>query len=167
MSALQLRDGSLVDVLRDAIAFNGVPPGDIELELTESTLMDAAEQTLVQLHALKALGVMLSIDDFGTGFSSLNYLNRFPIDKLKIDRSFVHKMLGDPTDMAIARAIIGLGHTLGLRVVAEGVERREEADTLRAAQCDELQGYLIARPMPASRLAAWIEHDSRMGAASI
>jgi diguanylate cyclase (GGDEF)-like protein/PAS domain S-box-containing protein len=166
MSALQLRDGDLVAVLRNALEFHGVPPADIEIELTESTLMDAAEQSLVQLHALKSLGVMLSIDDFGTGYSSLNYLNRFPIDKLKIDRSFVHKMLGDPTDMAIARAIIGLGHTLGLRVVAEGVERREEADTLRAARCDELQGFLIARPMPASRLAAWIEEHSRMGMAS-
>ncbi|WP_409166468.1 EAL domain-containing protein [Variovorax sp. H27-G14] len=156
MSALQLRDGDLVDVLRNAMALHGVPPGDLEIELTESTLMDGAEQTLVQLHALKSLGVMLSIDDFGTGYSSLNYLNRFPIDKLKIDRSFVHKMLGDPTDMAIARAIIGLGHTLGLRVVAEGVERQEEAQTLRAAHCDELQGYLIAKPMPAASLAAWI-----------
>jgi EAL domain-containing protein (putative c-di-GMP-specific phosphodiesterase class I) len=149
MSALQLRDGDLVAVLRNAIALHGVPPGDMEIELTESTLMDAAEQSLAQLHALKALGVMLSIDDFGTGYSSLNYLNRFPIDKLKIDRSFVHNMLGDPTDMAIARAIIGLGHTLGLRVVAEGVEQREEADMLRAARCDELQGYLFGRPMPA------------------
>ena len=160
MSALQLRDGGLLEVLRGAIALHGVSPGDLELELTESTLMDAAEQSLSQLQALKSLGVMLSIDDFGTGYSSLNYLNRFPIDKLKIDRSFIHRMLGDPTDMAIARAIIGLGHALGLRVVAEGVERREEADSLRAARCDELQGFLIARPMPPGKLAGWIEQAS-------
>jgi len=160
MSALQLRDGGLLEVLRGAIALHGVSPGDLELELTESTLMDAAEQSLSQLQGLKSLGVMLSIDDFGTGYSSLNYLNRFPIDKLKIDRSFIHRMLGDPTDMAIARAIIGLGHALGLRVVAEGVERREEADSLRAARCDELQGFLIARPMPPGKLAGWIEQAS-------
>lgn len=161
MSALQLRDGGLLEVLRGAIAQHGVSPGDLEIEITESTLMDAAEQSLVQLRALKSLGVMLSIDDFGTGYSSLNYLNRFPIDKLKIDRSFIHRMLGDPTDMAIARAIIGLGHALGLRVVAEGVERPEEADSLRAARCDELQGFLIARPMPPDKLAGWIAQASR------
>ncbi len=157
VSALQLRDEGLVGVLRGALEQHGVEPSDIEVELTESTLMEAGEQTLAQLRALKALGVLLSIDDFGTGYSSLNYLNRFPIDKLKIDRSFVHQMLDDPTDMAIARAIIGLGHALGLRVVAEGVENEKEAATLRAARCDELQGYLIARPMPAHALASWIE----------
>jgi len=108
------------------------------------------------LHALKALGVVLSIDDFGTGYSSLNYLNRFPIDKLKIDQSFVHRMLEDPTDLAIVRAIVGLGHTLGLQVVAEGVETPLEAGTLKAAGCDELQGYLIAKPMPPDELARWL-----------
>ncbi|MFM9426644.1 diguanylate cyclase (GGDEF)-like protein/PAS domain S-box-containing protein [Variovorax sp. GrIS 2.14] len=155
MSALQLRDSELIGVLRDAIEVNGVRPADIEIELTESTLMDSAEQTLAQLHALKSLGVLLSIDDFGTGYSSLNYLNRFPIDKLKIDRSFVHRMLDEPADLAIARAIIGLGHTLGLQVVAEGVEKEQEAATLRGARCDELQGFYIAKPMPAQELATW------------
>jgi EAL domain-containing protein (putative c-di-GMP-specific phosphodiesterase class I) len=167
LSALQLRDGMLTGVLRDAMTAHGVVPSSIEIEITESTLMDAAEQSLTQLRALKSLGVQLSIDDFGTGYSSLNYLNRFPIDKLKIDRSFVHDMLDDPTDLAIVRAIVGLGHTLGLRVVAEGVESVEEAAMLQAAHCDELQGYLIAKPMPAAKLAAWIAQDSRMGAASI
>ena len=161
MSALQLRDDDLVEVLRDAIVRNGVSPADIEIELTESTLMDATDQTLGQLQALKAIGVLLSIDDFGTGYSSLNYLNRFPIDKLKIDRSFVHQTPDGRTDLAIARAIIGLGHTLGLRVVAEGVEHQHEADALRAARCDELQGYFIAKPMPANKLAAWMAQDHR------
>jgi EAL domain-containing protein (putative c-di-GMP-specific phosphodiesterase class I) len=109
-----------------------------------------------QLHAIKRLGVELAIDDFGTGYSSLNYLNRFPIDRLKIDRSFVRDMLEDPTDLAITRAIIGLGHTLGLKVVAEGVETDREAQTLRAWECDELQGYLFARPMPAQELSRWM-----------
>ena len=156
VSALQLRDGMLIGVLRDAMSAHGVLPSSIEIELTESTLMDAAEQSLTQLRALKSLGVQLSIDDFGTGYSSLNYLNRFPIDKLKIDRSFVHDMLDDPTDLAIVRAIVGLGHTLGLRVVAEGVESVEEAAMLQAAHCDELQGYLFGRPMPPEEIPDWI-----------
>ena len=159
MSALQLRDGGLVDTLRNAMQDNQVDPAHIEIELTESTLMDSAAQTLTQLHALKSLGVLLSIDDFGTGYSSLAYLNRFPIDKLKIDRSFIHQMLDDPTELAIARAIIGLGHTLGMRVVAEGVEREQEVETLREAKCDELQGFYFARPMAADALAAWVVRE--------
>lgn len=165
LSALQLRDPGLIDILRGAIERNGIDPGDIEIELTESTLMDSAEQTLAQLHALKAIGVQLSIDDFGTGYSSLAYLNRFPIDKLKIDRSFVHQMLEDPTELAIARAIIGLGHTLGLRVVAEGVEREQEAATLRAAKCDELQGFYFARPMAAEEMPGWLLRERPLSAA--
>jgi diguanylate cyclase (GGDEF)-like protein/PAS domain S-box-containing protein len=156
MSALQLRDPGLVDMLRDAMDDNRVDPAHIEIELTESTLMDSAAQTLRQLHALDALGVLLSIDDFGTGYSSLAYLNRFPIDKLKIDRSFIHQMLDDPTELAIVRAIIGLGHTLDMRVVAEGVEREQEAAMLREARCDELQGFHFARPMAADALGPWL-----------
>ena len=159
MSALQLRDAGLVDTLRNAMQDNQVDPAHIEIELTESTLMDSAAQTLTQLHSLKALGVLLSIDDFGTGYSSLAYLNRFPIDKLKIDRSFIHQMLDDPTELAIARAIIGLGHTLGMRVVAEGVEREQEVETLREAKCDELQGFYFARPMAADALAGWVVRE--------
>jgi diguanylate cyclase (GGDEF)-like protein/PAS domain S-box-containing protein len=156
VSVLQLRDGRLLDTMRDALERYALPPGAVELELTESTLMDNVQQTLSQLHAIKRLGVELAIDDFGTGYSSLNYLNRFPIDRLKIDRSFVRDMLEDPTDLAITRAIIGLGHTLGLKVVAEGVETEREAQTLRASNCDELQGYLFARPMSAHDLARWM-----------
>lgn len=95
----------------------------------------------------------LAVDDFGTGYSSLNYLNRFPIDRLKVDRSFVHDMLDDPTRHAIVRAIIGLSHTLGMRVVAEGVELDSVAATLQACQCDEFQGYLFAKPMSPSDFA--------------
>ena len=155
LSARQLRSDHLVDVVRDALQRNAVPPGMLELELTESMVMEDAEVNLRQMHALRALGVSLSIDDFGTGYSSLAYLNRFPIDKLKIDRSFVHTMLTDRTDRAITLAIIGLGHTLGLKVVAEGVEQIGEADLLREAKCDELQGYYYARPMPAGEIVAW------------
>ena len=156
VSALQLGDDALLETLRAALERHAVPPGAVELELTESTLMDRAEQTLARLHAIKRLGVALAIDDFGTGYSSLNYLNRFPIDRLKIDRSFVRDMFEDPADLAITRAIIGLGHTLGLRVVAEGVETEREAQTLRMAGCDELQGFLFTRALPAEALVSWL-----------
>jgi EAL domain-containing protein (putative c-di-GMP-specific phosphodiesterase class I) len=109
------------------------------------------------LRALKELGVVLSIDDFGTGYSSLTYLSRFPIDKLKIDRSFVYDMLNDASDRAITMAVIGLGQTLNLQVVAEGVELPEQARVLRAAGCDELQGFLFARPMAAGEMTAWMQ----------
>ncbi len=156
LSARQLRDDGLIEIVSTQLQRHRVPRGQLELELTESMVMDNAEGNLRQLHALRALGVGLAIDDFGTGYSSLAYLNRFPITKLKIDRSFVHDMLGDPTDRAITMAIIGLGHTLGLRVVAEGVELQGEAALLREAGCDELQGYLFGRPMCAADLDVWI-----------
>ncbi|MDQ7955071.1 MAG: EAL domain-containing protein [Pseudomonadota bacterium] len=156
LSAVQLRSGDLVPLLERSMHAHGVLAGQIELELTESTLMEDADQTLEQLHSLKALGVSLAIDDFGTGYSSLNYLNRFPIDKLKIDRSFVGRMLHDPSDLAIVRAIVALGHTLGLRVVAEGVEDAAQAHALREAGCDEFQGFHFARPLPGEALQAWM-----------
>jgi predicted signal transduction protein with EAL and GGDEF domain len=163
LSVLQLRDPHLESAIGASLARHGVSAGDIELELTESILMESVESTLNQLQALKDLGVMLSIDDFGTGYSSLTYLSRFPIDKLKIDRSFVHDMLDDPSDLAIIMAIIGLGQTLHLQVVAEGVELPEQARALCAAACDELQGYLYAPPMPAPEATAWIVRNGEQG----
>jgi diguanylate cyclase (GGDEF)-like protein/PAS domain S-box-containing protein len=160
LSAVQLSDESLIDALRASIDRHGISPSKLELEITESTLMQSVESYLPKLAAIRALGVKLSIDDFGTGYSSLNYLNRFPLDRLKIDRSFVHDMLDDPTDLAITRAIIGLGHTLGLRVVAEGVETQQEVNILRDAGCDELQGYFFARPLSPAQLAAWVDAQS-------
>ncbi len=156
VSALQLREPGLLQTLREALARHGLPPTWLELELTESTLMDVSAATLDRMNALRELGVRLSVDDFGTGYSSLNYLSRFPIDMLKIDRSFVQQMLDDEKDLAITRGIIALGHSLGLRVVAEGVESEEVAQALRQARCDELQGFLYARPMPAAELKRWL-----------
>ncbi|MEO8299004.1 MAG: EAL domain-containing protein [Burkholderiales bacterium] len=156
VSALQLRDGSLPHQLSEAMTTWGVPPDALEVELTESTLMDGAESILQQLRAVKALGVTLAIDDFGTGYSSLHYLNRFPIDRLKVDRSFVQDMLDDTTDHAITRAIIGLGHALGMRVVAEGVENARTVAALQDCGCDELQGFFYARPMLPLAFAAWM-----------
>jgi diguanylate cyclase (GGDEF)-like protein/PAS domain S-box-containing protein len=157
VSALQLRDAHLKAALGASLARHRVRAGDVELELTESILMESAGATLRELQALKSLGVQLSIDDFGTGYSSLTYLSRFPIDKLKIDRSFVHDMLDDPADLAIIMAIIGLGKSLGLEVVAEGVESAEQAAKLREAACDELQGYFFGRPMAAAEMGAWLD----------
>jgi diguanylate cyclase (GGDEF)-like protein len=156
VSSIQLRDVALPQILTHALERHGVDPAMVQLELTESFLMENALATVESLQRLKAIGVTLAIDDFGTGYSSLNYLHRFPIDKLKIDQSFVRDMLQDPADRAITQAIIGLGHALGMRVVAEGVEYEAEADLLRQSGCDELQGYLFARPMSALDLQTWL-----------
>jgi predicted signal transduction protein with EAL and GGDEF domain len=155
LSAAQMSDPHLVAKLKTSMETWRINAQKIEIELTESLLMEHVGSTIDLLRAIKALGVSLAVDDFGTGYSSLNYLHRFPIDKLKIDQSFVNDMLDDPNDLAITRAIIGLGHTLGLKVVAEGVEHIDEARMLAAAGCDELQGYLYSPPLPADEFIAW------------
>ena len=168
LSGIQLRKGGLLETLKAGLTQYEMPPHKLELELTETILMDSVESNLQQLLAFKELGVQLSIDDFGTGYSSLNYLKRFPIDKLKIDRSFVHAMLDDTAALAITKVIIGLGHTLGVKVVAEGVEQDDEARALRAAQCDELQGFFFAKPMPAADLLVWLaEHERAAQAVNV
>ncbi|QYG06459.1 EAL domain-containing protein [Janthinobacterium sp. PAMC25594] len=159
LSAIQLKSGTLVATLREVLREFPVTPGQIEFELTESILMDNVDDTIATLHAIKALGFALSIDDFGTGYSSLNYLCRFPLDKLKIDMSFVQDIHGSPQNLAVTKTIIGLGHTLGLTVTAEGVESAADADVLRHAGCDELQGFYFARPMPQARFMAWLAHS--------
>jgi len=156
LSAAQLADPELVQLVHQSIMRHGCDAAGLELEITESHLMADAVAANEKLLAIKALGLQLSIDDFGTGYSSLAYLKRFPIDKLKIDQSFVRDMLDDPADMAIVRAIVVLGHTLGLRVVAEGVEQIEQAEQLKQLGCDELQGYYFARPLTAQVLAQWL-----------
>jgi len=157
LSAAQLADPQLVPDLRRLLSRCGMPAQCLELELTESQLMENASTAQQQLAALKALGVQLSIDDFGTGYSSLAYLKRFDIDKLKVDKSFVRDMLTDAADMAITRAVIALGHTLGLKVVAEGVEDRATVHVLAALNCDELQGYHFSRALPVAALQNWAQ----------
>ncbi len=156
LSVAQLADPELESQLADVLAQTGMPPALLELELTESHLMDNPAAAQAKVAALKALGVRISIDDFGTGYSSLAYLKRFEIDKLKVDQSFVQGMLEDSADAAIVHAVIALGHTLGLNVVAEGVENLPTAQTLAALGCDELQGYCFSRPLAVHDFAAWV-----------
>ncbi len=156
LSAAQLADPQLVPDIAALLSRHGMPASCLELEITESQLMDNAGMAQGQLAALKQLGVQLAIDDFGTGYSSLAYLKRFAIDKLKVDKSFIRDMLASPADMAITRAIIGLGHTLGLQVVAEGVEDAATLRMLESLACDEVQGYLFSRALPPEALQRWV-----------
>ncbi|MGH9283044.1 MAG: EAL domain-containing protein, partial [Acidimicrobiales bacterium] len=146
LSARQFTDPDLVSMVADALARAGIPPRSLSLEITESVLMEEAEATTETLRALKQLGVCLSIDDFGTGYSSLSYLKRFPVDVVKIDRSFVGGLGVDPEDHVIVSAVVSLAHALGLEVVAEGVETALQLQELRRLGCDAAQGYLIGRP---------------------
>ncbi|MFZ6712682.1 sensor domain-containing protein [Undibacterium sp. TC9W] len=149
VSALQFQQANFVDSIAAALQEHDLQPQCIELELTESILIKDAEDALRKLEALAALGVKLAIDDFGTGYSSLSYLKRFPIYKLKIDRSFIDDLPGNESDIAIVTAIISLAHALKLRVIAEGVETLEQRDFLQQLQCEEMQGYLFAHAMSA------------------
>ena len=129
----------------------------LELELTESLSMDDPESTIQILRTLKRMGMVLSIDDFGTGYSNLNYLKRFPIDKLKLDQSFVRELISDPDDLAISRAVIAMAHTLRLRVIAEGVETEGQRSLLTRNGCDEMQGYLFSKPVDAATIAGYLK----------
>ncbi|GAA0700023.1 hypothetical protein GCM10009104_31100 [Marinobacterium maritimum] len=149
ISVLQFTRGNLEEAVVEALRESGIPPSMLELELTESVLLKEAEQALEVMNRLRALGVKMSIDDFGTGYSSLSYLKQLPVDKLKIDRSFVKDVTVDADDAAIAHAVISLAHILGLHVIAEGVENEEQLDFLRTRNCDQYQGYLFSRPLPA------------------
>lgn len=154
MSARQFRQEELAERIASVFASTGADPAHVILELTESMVMHDVDSTLVALRALKKLGVSLSLDDFGTGYSSLSYLRRFPIDELKIDRSFINDIHTNPDDAAIAGAIIAMARSLGLSVVAEGVEKNEQAALLSALGCNQVQGYYYARPLTVSAFAS-------------
>jgi EAL domain-containing protein (putative c-di-GMP-specific phosphodiesterase class I) len=124
--------------------------------------MQDVDQVIVQLEQLSELGVVLSIDDFGTGFSSLSYVKRLPVDRLKIDQSFVRDVMFDPSDRAIVSAVVNLAHSLGMNVVAEGVETAEQLECVRAAGCDEVQGYYCGRPMPAWQFEDFLRQGQRI-----
>ncbi len=148
LSPLQFRFSNLVKEVTDALQRSGLPPLRLELEITESFLLQEVDSTLKMLHNLRALGICISMDDFGTGYSSLSYLRRFPFDKIKIDRSFVQNIYEDRDGLTIVKAVIALGQSLRMNVVAEGVETDDQMDLLCRAGCEEVQGYLIGRPQP-------------------
>jgi diguanylate cyclase (GGDEF)-like protein/PAS domain S-box-containing protein len=156
VSVLQLLRGELTQRLCDILAEHDIAPNQLELELTESMVMANAEQSITTLRQLKAVGVTLAIDDFGTGYSSLSYLKRLPIDTLKIDKEFVGDITTDPDDEAITATVITMAHSLGLNVVAEGVESAEQVEYLREQGCDEIQGHWLAVPLPPEQCLAFL-----------
>lgn len=154
ISPLYFQKPEFIDNVKSVLRDTGLPPEFLELEITESLLLDDAKQSVVKLTQLQNMGIRVSIDDFGTGYSSLSYLKKLPIDKVKIDRSFVTDLVDDPADAAITQAIISMAHHLNLRVVAEGVETVAQLAFLRRRNCDAFQGYLFAKPMPLETLVA-------------
>jgi len=157
VASRQFRDRLFGQTVRHAITASGIAPQRLELEITEGVLLENSEEILRTLEDFKAAEVMLAIDDFGTGYSSLSYLKRFPIDRVKIDQTFVRDLGVDSDDLAIVKAIIALARTLKLRVIAEGVETEEQLDLLRSEGCDEYQGYLFARPMEAEAFSRLLQ----------
>jgi diguanylate cyclase (GGDEF)-like protein/PAS domain S-box-containing protein len=157
VSPRQLADPDLPRVVSEALINTGLDPSTLSLEITETVLLGDSDVTAAALQALKALGVRLEVDDFGTGYSSLSYLRRFPVDGLKVDRSFVMNLLHDAKVEAIVNAVVGLAHGLGIRVVAEGVETSRELDALGDMGCDVGQGYHWSRPLPPQELDRWME----------
>lgn len=156
VSSTHFQRTDFVATIENVLHKSGMCAQYLELEITENVLFDHSELAIHKLEQLKALGVRISIDDFGTGFSSLNYLKRLPIDKIKIDRSFIHEIIRDHHDAAITQAIINMAHLLGLRVIAEGVESEAQLAFLNKTLCDEYQGFYFARPMPAGDIKAFL-----------
>jgi EAL domain-containing protein (putative c-di-GMP-specific phosphodiesterase class I) len=163
LSARQLRHTNIVADIADALDDSGLLPSRLILEITESVLMIDTTATLNRLFQLKSLGVRLAIDDFGTGYSSFAYLRRFPVDIIKIDKSFVDGVANEPTASALVDAMIRIGKTLRLETVAEGIERTEQADCLRTLKCDIGQGYLFSRPLPSDAITTLLRDRSTNG----
>ena len=159
LSPVQFRNRRLLSVIVDALSESGLTPNRLQVEITETALMDDGEATLAMLRDLRALGVRVALDDFGTGYSSLNYLRRFPFDKIKIDKSFVDDIHSDAQSRAIVRAIMELTTALGMTTVAEGVEKLSQLFELRALGCDEVQGYVISAAIDASSIPDYLGFD--------
>jgi diguanylate cyclase (GGDEF)-like protein/PAS domain S-box-containing protein len=160
LSARQFNERTLLSDVSAALTESGLPPANLELEITESMVMADAEDAIATLRRLKAMGLSISVDDFGTGYSSLSYLKRFPLDALKIDQSFVRDLTNDSDDRSIVAAIISLARSLNLQVVAEGVETADHMGHLAAGGCDLIQGYLISRPLPSAEAASFLRHHA-------
>jgi EAL domain-containing protein (putative c-di-GMP-specific phosphodiesterase class I) len=149
LSPSQFRLGSLLEMVRSALMAAELEPRFLEVELTETAVMSNAEESIYILESLSRLGVLVSVDDFGTGYSSMSYLRRFPIDKLKIDRTFVKEMTSRTEDASIVRAMVSLAHSLNLKVVAEGVETGDQLALLQQMGCDQYQGFHFSAALPA------------------
>ncbi|MCU1674632.1 MAG: putative Diguanylate cyclase/phosphodiesterase, partial [Frankiales bacterium] len=156
VSADTVLDPAFVTEVAAILTAVGVEPGLLTLELTEGVVVADPALAAVRLGELRGLGVKVSVDDFGTGYSSLTYLKGLPVDEVKIDKGFVDQLVADPADRAVVRGVVDIAHTLGLKVVAEGVEDQDQHDLLRALGVDEIQGYLHARPMPAIEASQWL-----------
>ena len=163
VSPIQFRQAGFVDTVARALSASGLDARYLELELTERTVMNDAEQNLGTLSALNDMGIELALDDFGTGYSSLAYLKRIPVGKLKIDRSFVRDLEVDPDDRAIASTILSMGRSLRLKVLAEGVETAEQYEILRGMGCELVQGYHFSRPLPPEQFVAFLEQRGLIG----
>ncbi len=163
LSARQFAQTDLDGQIRAILEATGLPPGGLELEITESVVMDSSDQGVGELRALRDLGMRLVLDDFGTGYSSLSYLKHFPLDTIKIDRSFVAGLDDDPANRSIVQAVVTLAHGLGIDVTAEGIETVEQLDCLRELHCDRGQGYYFARPLPADEIEAYLRGDRPLG----
>jgi diguanylate cyclase (GGDEF)-like protein/PAS domain S-box-containing protein len=157
LSARQFQQPDLVETITQLLAESHLSPNSLELEITETTAMQNVAFTIAMLESLRTMGVHISMDDFGTGYSSLGYLKRFPLTTIKLDQSFVHELTTDPSDAAIADAVIALGRGLNLNVVAEGVETQAQVDYLRSRHCEEMQGYLFSHPMPAAAATQFLQ----------
>ncbi len=164
LSAIQFRRKGLVEMVSKALNDSGLPGNRLELEVTESLLIDNRDDVLQTLTSLKALGVRIAMDDFGTGYSSLSYLQSFPFDKIKIDRVFVSALESSSQNASIVKAVASMGKSLNMRVVAEGVETADQARLLKGLECDELQGFLIARPMPANEVEGFLHNTEKLAA---
>jgi predicted signal transduction protein with EAL and GGDEF domain len=166
VSPLQLRIRDFAQIVVAALAASGLSADRLELEITESVLLDETEASLETLHCLRGLGVRISMDDFGTGYSSISYLRRFPFDKIKIDRSFVRDAATSPDATAIIRAIVSLGTSLGIATLVEGIETEDQLAIVRAEGCREMQGFLFSPPRPAAEITAMLARtDGRLRAA--
>lgn len=159
LSALQFLSGNLTDNVHECLGYSGLTPDLLDLELTESMLVENPEQTIETLIELKDQGITISMDDFGTGYSSLSYLTRFPLDSIKVDRAFVMNLPGDKDAAAIARAIVSMSQQLGLHIVAEGIETKEQGEFLHGLGCHVGQGYFYSKPVPAAQFSSMIQQD--------
>ncbi|TCS33770.1 diguanylate cyclase (GGDEF)-like protein [Paucimonas lemoignei] len=167
LSAKQFQSPGIAARVRDTLNATGLDPHYLELELTESMSMGNPEKSIEIMQSFKALGITLTIDDFGTGYSNLSYLQRFPLDKLKLDQSFVRDMADSPEALAISQAVLGVAHSLRLKVVAEGVETAEQLQLLMDNHCDEMQGYYFSRPLPAEQCTQFLQQKQQLSLAPV